>query len=187
MKQLLKKLKPDVIVTSSILVFLGIVTFIWPETTRVSISYLIAFVILAVGVCMVLDYRKKKKSGELRRYSFALSVSVVLLGLYTMIDAKDVAELLPLALAFLVLFSGLDKFQFSWELRKLQDKNWLLLMVVAGIGILIGFLLMLEVLDKRMENWLAVSLIYSGVTDLITSMVLINARMAKAVAEAESK
>lgn len=185
MKLLMSKLKPDVIVTSSILVFLGVITLIWPERTRVGTSYLIAFVILAVGVCMVLDYRKKRKTGDARRYSFALSLAVVLLGVYTMMDAKDVSELLPLAFAFLVLFSGLDKLQFAWELKKLNDKNWPLLMLVSAIGVVIGFLLMLEVLDKRLENWLAMSLIYSGFTDLIMAMVLTNARMAEKEGSAE--
>lgn len=175
--KLLRKIKLDVILTSTVLVALGVIMLLWPDKTQSYICYSLAVIAIAVGVCFSLDYRKKDPMNTASNYSLACALAMAMVGIYVLIHAEDIIKVLPLVLSFLVLFSGLIKLQNSWDMKKLQDNNWMFHLVVSLIGIVFGFLLMLEIIDSDVETWIGVGLIYSGFTDLISSFSLARARL----------
>ncbi len=175
--KLLRKIKLDAILTSSVLTILGVIMLLWPEKTQSTICYALAIIAIAVGVCFAFDYRKKDPLATERHYTMASSLAMAMLGIYVLLHADEVIRILPLVLSFLILFSGLVKLQNSWDMKKLQDTNWLFYLVVALIGVVFGILLMLEVIREHDETWIGVGLIYSGFTDLISSFRLAGARL----------
>ncbi len=175
--KLLRKIKLDVILTSTVMVALGVIMLLWPDETQNYICYSLALVAIAIGVCFSLDYRKKDPMNTVRNYSLACALAMAMVGIYVLIHAEEIIKILPLVLSFLVLFSSLVKLQNSWDMKKLQDNNWMFHLVVSLIGIGFGSLLMLEVIDSDVETWIGVGLIYSGFTDLISSFSLAKARL----------
>ncbi len=174
--KLIKKLKIDVIATSSVMVALGVIMLLWPAQTQSYICYCLACLAIAVGICFSVDYRKKDALSDERNYSLACSMAAVLMGILVLVHADTVIENLPLFLSFLVLFSGLIKVQNAWDMKKLKENSWSFHLVVAIVGVVFGFLLMLGLLEDHREVWIGVGLIYAGFTDLISFFTLSKTR-----------
>ena len=65
---LLKQLKWNLILLAVIFIALGIVLILWPGATMKTICYLLAAMLLAIGVVSLINYLRKDISGIIYRY-----------------------------------------------------------------------------------------------------------------------
>ena len=177
----IKRMKIDIILISAVLVGLGVVVLLKPDTTGDVICYVLAGAAIAVGVCFLIDYMKKEALADEQRYVLAIAVTSVLIGVSMFIRHGKVAGFMPTALSFLVLFSGAMKLQNSWDMKRLKHGSWIVHAIIALIGMVFGFLLMMSVSwltkdENTMWTFIGVGLIYSGFTDLVSAFVLARIR-----------
>jgi len=176
-----KRMKIDIILISAVLVGLGVLVLLNPGTTNEVICYVLAGAAIAVGVCFLIDYLKKEALADEQRYVLAIAVTSVLIGVSMFIRHEKVAGFMPTALSFLVLFSGAMKLQNSWDMKRLKHGSWIVHAIIALIGMVFGFLLMMSVSwltkdENAMWTFIGVGLIYSGFTDLVSAFVLARIR-----------
>ena len=65
---LLKQLKWNLILLAVIFIALGIVLILWPGATMKTICYLLAAMLLALGVASLINYLRKDISGIIYRF-----------------------------------------------------------------------------------------------------------------------
>lgn len=175
--RLLRKIKLDVIFISSVYVALGVLILLWPEQTQSVMCYLLALLLLAVGICFSVDYLRKEVQVDERSYSLSFSLSALIAGIVAFVYADEIIERLNFVLSFLVLFSGFMKLQNAWDMKKLNYSGKLVHLVLSLISILLGGVLLLGWLSEfNPEVWIGVGLIYGGFTDLISSFTLSRVR-----------
>jgi len=180
----IKRLKIDIILISAILVGLGVVVLLKPGTTGDVICYVLAGAAIAVGICFLIDYWKKEALADQQRYVLAIALTAVMVGISLFIKHGEVVAFMPTALSFLILFSGAVKLQNSWDMKRLAHSAWMVHAVIAVIGIVFGFVLMMKWVAKDSDKvwvWIGVGLIYSGFTDLVSAFVL--ARIRKVISK----
>lgn len=175
--RLLRKIKLDVIFISSVYAALGVLILLWPEETQRVMCYLLALLLLAVGICFSVDYLRKEVQVDERSYSLAFSLSALIAGIVAFVYADEIVDRLNFVLSFLVLFSGFMKLQNAWDMKKLEYSGKLVHLILALISVALGGVLLLGwVSEHNPEVWIGVGLIYGGFTDLISSFTLSKVR-----------
>lgn len=173
----IKKMKLDILLISAVMIGLGVVVLMNPDTTDDIICYVLAGAAIAVGICFLIDAFKKEALLDEQRYVLAIAVTAVMVGIALFIRHDNVVGFMPAALSFLIFFSGAVKLQNSFDMMRLNHGTWGLHAILALIGLVYGFLLMMGWLGKsNVWTWIGIGLIYSGFTGLVSSFVLARIR-----------
>ena len=99
---LLKQLKWNLILLAVIFIALGIVLILWPGATMKTICYLLAAMLLALGVVSLINYLRKDISGIIYRYDLVVGLCAILGGILVIVKVDKLTDLIPAVLGFLV-------------------------------------------------------------------------------------
>lgn len=171
--QLLKQLKWNLILTALGFIALGIILTIWPTQTLKTSCYILAVLLIAIGVVSLISYVRKDITGILYRYDLVVGVSAVLGGVLVIIKANQLMDLIPVVLGFLVTISGILKIQNSIDMYRLGHGTWHIAFAMALINIVFGVILLINpFIWEIFITCVGVALVYSGVTDLYMTIAI---------------
>lgn len=171
--QLLKQLKWNLILTALGFVALGVILIIWPTQTLKTSCYILAVLLIAIGVVSLISYVRKDITGILYRYDLVVGVSAALGGILIIIKAEQLMELIPVVLGFLVTISGILKIQNSIDMLRLGHGTWYIAFALAIINIVFGIILLINpFVWEIFITCVGVALVYSGITDLYMTIAI---------------
>ena len=147
---LLKQLKWNLILLAVIFIALGIVLILWPGATMKKICYLLAAMLLALGVVSLINYLRKDISGIIYRYDLVVGLCAILGGILVIVKVDKLTDLIPAVLGFLVTMSG----------------------IMAIVNIVAGIVLLMNPFEAAqiLIMCLGIALVYSGITDLYVTI-----------------
>lgn len=171
---LLKHLKWNLILLAVIFIALGVVLILWPGATMTTICYLLAAMLLALGVVSLINYLRKDISGIIYRYDLVVGLSAILGGILIIIKVDKLTELIPVVLGFLVTTSGILKMQNSVDMMRLGHGTWHVAFAMAIINIAAGIVLLIDPFEAAqvLIMCLGIALVYSGITDLYVTIAI---------------
>ena len=165
---LLKQLKWNLILLAVIFIALGIVLILWPGATMKTICYLLAAMLLAIGVVSLINYLRKDISGIIYRYDLVVGLCAILGGILVIVKVDKLTDLIPAVLGFLVKMSGIMKMQNSVDMLRLGHGTWHVAFAMAIVNIVAGIVLLMNPFEAAqiLIMCLGIALVYSGITDL---------------------
>lgn len=168
---LLKQIKWNLIALAVLCIALGIILILWPtEVMRVS-CYMLAAMLLVIGIVSLVNYLRKDITGILYRHDLVVGLSAILGGILVIIKVDQLISLIPVILGFIVTISGILKMQNSVDLLRLGHGTWHVAFWMAILNIVFGIVLLIDPFAKEiLVTLLGVALIYSGVTDLYVTI-----------------
>lgn len=89
---LLKQLKWNLILLAVIFIALGIVLILWPGATMKTICYLLAAMLLAIGVVSLINYLRKDISGIIYRYDLVVGLCAILGGILVIVKVDKLTD-----------------------------------------------------------------------------------------------
>ena len=101
-----------------------IVLILWPGATMKTICYLLAAMLLAIGVVSLINYLRKDISGIIYRYDLVVGLCAILGGILVIVKVDKLTDLIPAVLGFLVTMSGIMKMQNSVDMLRLGHGTW---------------------------------------------------------------
>lgn len=126
------------IVTSVIILVLGIFLFIQPDTIIRMISIILGGVILIPGIISLIDYFKNKYQASL-----ISGVVTIIIGLILIINTKLVASILPFILGIYFIVNGINRLQYALQLKS-QKMNYTASLVFSLLIIICGILFIIN-------------------------------------------
>lgn len=177
---LLKQLKWNLILLAVIFIALGIVLILWPGATMKTICYLLAAMLLALGVASLINYLRKDISGIIYRYDLVVGLCAILGGILVIVKVDKLTDLIPAVLGFLVTMSGILKMQNSVDMLRLGHGTWHVAFAMAIVNIVAGIVLLMNPFEAAqiLIMCLGIALVYSGITDLYVT-ISISRRLSK--------
>ena len=165
---LLKQLKWNLILLAVIFIALGIVLILWPGATMKTICYLLAAMLLAIGVVSLINYLRKDISGIIYRYDLVVGLCAILV----IVKVDKLTDLIPAVLGFLVTMSGIMKMQNSVDMLRLGHGTWHVAFAMAIVNIVAGIVLLMNPFEAAqiLIMCLGIALVYSGITDLYVTI-----------------
>ena len=169
---LLKQLKWNLILLAVIFIALGIVLILWPGATMKTICYLLAAMLLAIGVVSLINYLRKDISGIIYRYDLVVGLCAILGGILVIVKVDKLTDLIPAVLGFLVTMSGIMKMQNSVDMLRLGHGPWHVAFAMAIVNIVAGIVLLMNPFEAAqiLIMCLGIALVYSGITDLYVTI-----------------
>lgn len=169
---LLKQLKWNLILLAVIFIALGIVLILWPGATMKTICYLLAAMLLAIGVVSLINYLRKDISGIIYRYDLVVGLCAILGGILVIVKVDKLTDLIPAVLGFLVTMSGIMKMQNSVDMLRLGHGTWHVAFAMAIVNIVAGIVLLMNPFEAAqiLIMCLGIVLVYSGITDLYVTI-----------------
>ena len=169
---LLKQLKWNLILLAVIFIALGIVLILWPGATMKTICYLLAAMLLALGVASLINYLRKDISGIIYRYDLVVGLCAILGGILVIVKVDKLTDLIPAVLGFLVTMSRILKMQNSVDMLRLGHGTWHVAFAMSIINIVAGIVLLMNPFEAAqiLIMCLGIALVYSGITDLYVTI-----------------
>ena len=169
---LLKQLKWNLILLAVIFIALGIVLILWPGATMKTICYLLAAMLLALGVASLINYLRKDISGIIYRYDLVVGLCAILGGILVIVKVDKLTDLIAAVLGFLVTMSGILKMQNSVDMLRLGHGTWHVAFAMSIINIVVGIVLLMNPFEAAqiLIMCLGIALVYSGITDLYVTI-----------------
>ena len=138
----LGKIKQQTIITSIIMMILGLLLLMIPEQYDGILVNLLGYVILVLGAVMVWNFiggNKELKSWIL----FTGALLLILLGIFVLTSGDDILKVLSVIFGILLIIDGVHSVAYAWMYARRSGRKWwwiLLiltsLLIVAGIVIL---------------------------------------------------
>lgn len=126
------------IITSVVILVLGIFLFIQPDTIINMISIILGGIIIVPGIISLVDYFKNKNQASL-----ISGIVTMLIGLILIINTKLVAGILPFILGIYFIISGITRLQYALQLKK-QKINYTTSLVFSLLIIICGALFIIN-------------------------------------------
>ena len=169
----LKELKWNLIALSLAFVAIGVIFLIYPAEVQTTACYMIAALLIIVGVISLINYLRKDITGMLYRYDLVVGLSAILGGILVILKIDQLVALIPVVLGFLVTISGILKMQNSVDMLRLGHGTWHVAFALAIINIIFGIVLLINPFSADIQKiLLGIALIYSGVTDLFVTIAI---------------
>jgi len=156
------------IVTSVIILVLGIFLFIQPDTVIRMISIVLGGIILIPGITSLVDYFKNKYQPSL-----ITGVVTIIIGLILIINTKLVASILPFFLGIYFVVNGINRLQYALELKR-QNINFTTSLVFSILIIICGVLFIINPFSGALAitKIIGMFMIIYALLDLINSVII---------------
>ena len=155
---------------------------LWVKSTRAGVLlrggmiivgfYLLAAMLLAIGVVSLINYLRKDISGIIYRYDLVVGLCAILGGILVIVKVDKLTDLIPAVLGFLVTMSGIMKMQNSVDMLRLGHGTWHVAFAMAIVNIVAGIVLLMNPFEAAqiLIMCLGIALVYSGITDLYVTI-----------------
>lgn len=181
MKEILKKIKADTILSAVLCIILGVVLLVYTEQTTSLFCKLLALVLIVMGVAHMLTYFTDRAGNNLRLIA---GVIVLLLGIWIFINPKIIINLIPAIIGAILFLHGVEDLRLSIQAKEGEGSAWISCLILAIINLALGILLIVKAFEAAQIAFklIGLALIYDGVSD-----IWIVSRAVKAVKEAKQE
>lgn len=171
---MLKELKWSAILRSAIYILLGIVLILFPDTTARTLCYIGGGAIVVIGVVTLITYLFRDVESRYYRNDFVMGLIEVLLGLFAIYKADLLISLIPFILGIFVMISGFCKLENGLDVKRMGYDNWYVFVMLSIVNIIFGVILLFNPFEAATVMFIiiGVGLLFSGVTDLILTVLI---------------
>ena len=180
MKETLKRIKADVILSAILCVALGVILMIWPTQVTKVLCYILAAILCVMGLGHM---RNKLES----RLGLATGIALVILGVWILVQPLNFAKIFPVVIGVVLLMHGLEDLRMTIEAKQNGDTVWGILLLITILNFAFGILLIWKAIEMVQIAMVIVgiALIYDGLSDLFVVYRVAGAvKAAKQAAEA---
>lgn len=165
MKEMLKKIKADVIFSAVLCIVMGIVIFVWPATTIDLMCKVLAVGLIIYGAVQLVAYFFNRMDNP---FSGILGLIAALVGLWIFARPESIVSLIPIVIGVILLIHGMQDIKLAFEAKSSRYKKWWSMLLIAVIGIVFGVICIVNAFGmvKLALKVIGVALIYDGLSDL---------------------
>lgn len=131
------------ILTSTLLLCLGILLIFESEVTIVTISYIIGSILVAAGTFALIRYVSTNKKGfDASELDLLYGIVTIILGILIITHPHAIAKIIPIILGIAIIISSASKIQYAFTLKNNSNELWKTTMVIAAISTICGVVLL---------------------------------------------
>ncbi|MBQ2910421.1 MAG: DUF308 domain-containing protein [Bacilli bacterium] len=142
MEKLMKKFFRSSLITSLILIALGLLLIFQSDAVIYSISYIIGGSLIAIGVLAVIKFIQSTNNEQKAELDIVYGIVSVILGVIVIKNPEAIASIIPAILGIGIVISSATKLQYAFELKANGNHLWKTTMVISLISTLCGIVLL---------------------------------------------
>ena len=178
------------ILTSAVLLVIGIFLFIQPDTVIRMISVVLGLLFLVPAITSLVDYFKEKNNSSL-----VIGIITILISLILIINTEFVASILPFILGIYFVVNGINRLMYAVELKKQGFVDFSKSLVLALLIIFCGIIFIINPFEGALAitKIIGIFMIIYSLLDITNTVIVkkgmkdIEKSMKLAVIEGEAK
>ena len=171
----MKKFLKSSIITSAILIVLGVLLILQSETTIMMISYIIGGVLVAIGALALIRYVKNGESPALRNeLDIVYGIVTIIFGIIIVQNYQAIASIIPAVIGIAIIISSAGKLNYAFQLREDESRMWKTTMVISIISTICGVILLFTPFKAALGimKIIGVFIIIYSVLDLVSTVAI---------------
>ncbi len=124
--------------------------------------------VAVVGILQILIYLLKKDYMKPQDFTFSFGLLLVFGGLVVTFKADYIVDYYRPVIGVLVVLDSILRLQYSMNLLRVKDKQWLCHLCLSLIPAILGIVLVLFDLGSLLENYFSFLLILDGIANIYT-------------------
>ena len=144
MKEILKKIKADTILSAVLCIIFGVVLLVYTEQTTDLLCKLLAVVLIVMGVAHMIIYFTDRVGNNLRLIG---GVVVLLLGVWIFINPRIIINLIPAIIGAILFLHGVEDLRLSIQAKQAEGSAWISCLILAIVNLAIGILLIVKAFE----------------------------------------
>lgn len=194
MEKLMKQFLKSSIITSTILIILGILLVFQSETTVMTISYIIGGILVAAGALALIRYVRNAQGPEFRNeLDIVYGIVTIIFGIIVIKSYQAVASIIPVVIGIGIIISSAGKLIYAFQLKANQNELWKTTMVISIISTICGVILLFNPFKAALGimKIIGIFIIVYAILDLIStvaiksSVIKIHKAVEETIADAE--
>ncbi len=189
MKEMMKRLKLDVMISAVVCIGLGVVLILWPIEVTTVVCRTIGAIIAFLGAVRVAGYVLHREE----KHSFHLLLGLVLLlvGIWIFLKPHSIQSILFIGIGAVLFVHGLEDFKFALEAKRNGYESWAILILMSLLGMVFGVICIIDCFGmiSITLSFVGIVLIYDGITDfwIITRVSKAAKEVGKAMEEMQQE
>lgn len=165
MKDTIKKMKADVILSALLCVAMGVVLLVWPDRTIDIFCKVLAAGLMLIGLVNIISYFTNK---SIHPFGGVLGTIVLLVGIWIFGHPGSVVSLIPIVIGVMLCVHGIQDMKLAFETKSNRYEKWWSVMLLAVVSIILGLLCIVHAFGvvTLALQFIGIALIYDGLTDL---------------------
>lgn len=172
MKDTINKMFMSSILSSAILIVIGLLLFIRPESTLSLISYTIGGILVIIGTNSLINYYRGKE--YVSKFELVYGVLGILGGLVLIINPKAIASLIPFILGIWIVISSLSKLKYSMELNSQKTRVGIISLAITILTLVLGIVLIFNPFEGAVfiTKMIGLFLFIYAILDIVQSSIV---------------
>ena len=153
------------------LAILGILLLLESELTIVTMSYILGAILIAVGVVALINFINDLQKQTKNELNIVYGIGMVILGIIIITNPKGIASIIPFILGIIIVLNSSAKLEYSFELKRDNNKLWLSTMILSIIALLCGIVLIFNPFEgaQFITKIVGILLLLYAIIDIIAS------------------
>lgn len=156
------------LVLSAFYFIFAFVSYQVPANEFLSFFRVAGIVVAVVGILQILIYLLKKDYMRVQDFTFSFGLLLVFGGLVITFKADYIVDYYRPVIGVLVVLDSILRLQYSMNLLRVKDKQWLCHLCLSFIPACLGIVLVLFDLGSLLENYFSFLLIFDGIANIYT-------------------
>lgn len=169
MENFLKKVGWTSIITSIILLIIGIIMIYNPETTMKFISTVLGIFFIVIGIIKLVNYFISKGNSVLYDNEIAWGVISIIVGLVVMVYSNTIENIFRIMIGIWIIYSGFIRLTLSAKLKYINQKICIFALVLSVFMIIAG--LYITFYANALIITIGIMLLIYSIMDLIESFI----------------
>lgn len=141
METLMKKFFRSSLISSIILMIIGVLLILQSEITITTISYLIGTLLIAMGAIAIIKFIKNINNVAREELDIFYGVVTIILGVIVVYNPEAIASIIPIIIGIGIIINSATKLQYALELRESLNNQWKTTVVISIISAVCGVIL----------------------------------------------
>lgn len=184
MKETMKRIKADIILSALVCIALGVVLLVWPTETIDIFCRVLAVGLVVMGVVDLGSYFMNR---SIHPFAGVLGFIVILVGIWIFIQPASIVSLVPIVIGVILCVHGIQDLKLAIETKGNGYEKWWSMLIIAAVSLVFGVLCIVNAFGmvKLALQFIGIALIYDGVSDLwVANRAIRAAKAMKQEAEA---
>lgn len=173
MNKIISKFLNYSLLSSLLLVALAVLFIVQSAITIKVIAYIIGALLIAIGVQAELQFAKNLSKDKID-LNIVHGVACVVLGVIVISYPEVIEEIVALVIGFIIVLSSAIKIQYSFELKKQNNKMWILTLILSIVMTICGVVLISNPFQglKMFLRIVGIFILIYSLLDLISTVIL---------------
>ena len=174
MKIEIKKVIWPSLISSLVLLLLGLLLFFKSDATLIAISYLIGGILFALGVIAIVSYLRNSTKDIFNQLNIVYGVVSIIAGIFLVSVPETIGSIIPIAVGIAVIISSSFKLQQALVLKNLGSKYFGPSLVMAILCLVCGVVILFNPFKSAVvvTKIIGLFMIIYAILDIINSFIL---------------